>query len=115
MKVLGLSRNYTDEQAAELRKAGVNVLTQGADGSIRIGPGGGITLNRRSASVTRDLIDLTQHVKGLQEDVIDQMTQNGLSPATEVRLQWHGDALFAVTSPPTGAIDLSGLLRIPPL
>ena len=52
MEVLGLRRNYTDEEVLKLRKVGINALTQEADGSVRLGPGGGITPNGKSMSVT---------------------------------------------------------------
>jgi hypothetical protein len=115
MKVVGLSRNYTDEEAATLRKAGVNVITQGADGSLRMGMGGGVTTSGQSLSVTRDLIKLEDHAKRLQEDVIANMTRQGLLPDAEVRIEWRGNVPYAVTVPPGLEIDLSGNLCIPPL
>ncbi|MGB8900000.1 MAG: hypothetical protein WCC90_12555, partial [Methylocella sp.] len=85
MKVRGLRRNFTDEEEAILRKAGVNVITHGADGSLRMGPGGGVTFGGKSLSATSDLIKLEDSVKVLQEDVIDNMTRKGASRDAEVR------------------------------
>lgn len=115
MKVLGLRHDYTDEKAAKLRKAGVNVLTQGADGSVRAGPGGGITTNGKSISTTRDVIKIEDYVEDLQNEVIVEMMRQGPPPGACVKVEWRGDTPFAVTIPAALEINLSGRLTLPPL
>ena len=115
MRALGLTHQYTDEEAAELRRAGINVITQGADGSVRMGPGGGVTTSGNSIAVTRELIALKRHLEVLQKDVIDAMSGKGASPHAEVRIDWRGDVPFAVTVPPALEVDLGGCLSVPPL
>jgi hypothetical protein len=115
MKVVGLRHNYTDEEVEKLRKAGINAITQGADGSIHTGLGGGITANGKSLSVTRDLIAIEKHVKDLQKDVIEDLMREGAPIDTELRIEWRGDVPFAVTIPPGLEINLGGCLSFPPL
>ena len=67
LKPMGLSRTYTDAGAATLRKHGINALTEGPDGSIRMGPGGGVTTDGGSLSVSRELIKIERYVERLSK------------------------------------------------
>ena len=119
MKVLELRHNYTGEEAAALRAAGINVLRQLPDGTIYIPMGGGITINRKSMTVTRKAIGLADFVKELQSEVMDaiqvKVSGAGLPTDTKVRLEWRDNIPFAVTDPPAFEIDLTTRLSIPPL
>lgn len=115
MKVSGLRHHYTDEEAAQLRKAGVNVITQGPDGSLRIGPGGGVATSGQSMAVTRDLINLEKHIKVIQEEIIDRLNRDGKVRNADLSIQWRGDVPFVVSTPPVVEINLEGLLNIPSL
>jgi hypothetical protein len=115
LKPIGLSRNYTDDEVATLRKHGINTLTQGADGSIRAGLGGGLTTDGGSLSVTRELIKIEKYLTRLEQDVLDEMSRNGTPQNAEVRIEWRGDTPFAVTIPAGAEINLSDRLSFPPL
>src|SRR5690606_35962223 len=44
----GLRHSYTDEELAQLRKAGINAPTQRSNGTVHFSPGGGITTSGNS-------------------------------------------------------------------
>lgn len=119
MTVLGLRRNYTEAEAAQLRKNNINVLQQRPDGTIHLGPGGGMSTNGKSMSATTDAIKLEKHVNELQAQVIAALEAKvaaaGLPSDTLIRLEWRGDVPFAVTVPAGCELDLSNQLVIPPL
>ncbi|MDD2859684.1 MAG: hypothetical protein PHI71_01275 [Acidiphilium sp.] len=116
---LGLSHNYTEEEAAKLRSAGINVIQQRPDGTIHLGMGGGVTTNCRSMAATLDAIGLVQFVDNLQDEVLTMLaTKLSTAPLltnTDVRLEWRSDEPFVVTDQPAFEINLTGKLAIPPL
>jgi hypothetical protein len=119
MKVLGLRHSYTDEEQAQLRKNNINVIQQRPDGTVHLGIGGGIATDGSSISATRDAMKLTDHVGGLQKQVVHELQKKvvagDLPPEAEVRLDWRAHGPFAVTSPAAFEIDLTKALAIPPL
>ena len=119
MRVIGLSHNYTDEQAARMRSAGINVLRQRPDGTIHIGMGGGVTTNGKSLAATRDAIGLADFAQNIQDKLTEMLEGKvlaaGLPSDTTVRLEWRGDIPFVVSDPPAFEIDLTKTLSVPPL
>jgi hypothetical protein len=117
--VLGLRHNYTEAEAAQLRKNNINVLQQRPNGTIHFGPGGGMGTNGKSLSATTDAIRLEKHVKELQAQAIAtlkaKVATTGLPADTLIRVEWRGDVPFAVSVPAGCELDLSKRLAIPPL
>ena len=119
MRVIGLRHNYTEAEAAELRKAGVNTLVQRADGGIQIGMGGGINAAGGSVTARREADKFLVAIEKVQEQVVTALAPrvaNGDIPAdAPVHLVWDGDAIYAVPEPPVVKVNLTGRLVIPPL
>jgi len=65
IEVLGLNVSYADAEVATLRMEGINALTQRPDGTIHIGPGGGVTLGGKSEKVAHGVAK----IKGLCDQV----------------------------------------------
>ncbi|MDP2359025.1 MAG: hypothetical protein Q8M31_23610 [Beijerinckiaceae bacterium] len=114
-EVLGLSRTYTDDEAAILRANGINVLTTGKDGSVRLGPGGGVTGLGTSLVATRDAIKLERHIKEMQQEAIEGLEAVGADDSVRVRLEWREDKPYIVTDPPGLDQEVTEVLSIPPL
>jgi len=119
MKVLGLRHSYTDEELAVMRKNNINVLQQRTDGTVHMGLGGGIATDGSSISATRHAMNLTNHVKRLQEQVTQELqtkvADGQIRSDAKVRLDWRTDGPVAVTEPAAFEVDLSKALAIPSL
>jgi hypothetical protein len=80
-KVVGLRRNYTDDEVQKLRDAGINALTQTPGGRI-LGPmGGGVNLNKkkgqRSLKVANANIDVRKLLKEFAAEIDSQADDAG--------------------------------------
>lgn len=117
MEVVGLKRNYTDKERAKLRAAGINTISQGPGGTLRLGLGGGIATNNQSLAVTRNLIDIEKHVEAVQEAVLEGLVEAGALEVERVKLEWRANnKTFVVTEPPAPRdMDISGQINFPPL
>lgn len=119
MKVVGLSRNYTDDEAAKFRATGINVLQQRPDGSIQMGLGGGVTLDGSSFLVRREVDRLIVYLEELQllvTDALESMPRAGDLPIdAAVQLIWDREEVFAVPNPPVVKVNLTSKLLIPAL
>lgn len=65
-----LAHSYTDDEHEKLRRADINVATQRPDGTIHMGPGGGITLAGTSIRDMRDLMSARQICSELESAVV---------------------------------------------
>jgi hypothetical protein len=80
-KVVGLRRNYTDDEVQKLRDAGINALTQTPGGRI-LGPmGGGVNLNKKkgqkSLKVAKANIDVRKLLKKFAAEIDCQADDAG--------------------------------------
>lgn len=119
MKILGLSHNYNDEEAALMRSAGINVLQQREDGTVHMGMGGGISANGKSVTVRRDtdrIIVTAQNIENEVNKYLEEKIKAGELPNnSDVRLVFDGSSTFAVTNPPNFKLNMDGSLTIPSL
>ncbi len=94
-QVLGLQHNYTAEEAAKLRAAGINVLQRRSDGSIQIMTGGGIASDLSSVAVRRETDHLLIYLEKLQSELNAELAQrvksSEFSAHIPVRIIWEDD------------------------
>jgi hypothetical protein len=117
---LGLSRNHTEEEAADLRKNNINLAHQRPDGTIHLGMGGLISTIGTSVAASRNADRLVICVQNLQNFIMRDFDQRKLSVANLpsdilVRLEWRAEKVFAVTVPAWLEREVSEHLVIPPL
>ena len=95
---VGLSRNYTDDEIAKLRSAGINVLTQRPDGTIMMGPGGGMTASnqagKKSFKVSRAVDEVIDTLDALETAVRSKLSEKGIADADFKLFESDGN-LFA--------------------
>ncbi|KRB49790.1 hypothetical protein ASE04_14350 [Rhizobium sp. Root708] len=119
LRILGLRHNYTDDEVEMLRKAGINALTQRPDGTIHVGPGGGVTTDGKSGKVSREVTTikgLCERVERDLKDLLAPMLASGeLSSPVTLQLQQRGADTFAVVDGNRGEFDLGRRLFVPPL
>ena len=119
MTILGLRHNYTDAEVETLRKAGINALTQRPDGTIHVGPGGGVTTNGKSGKVAREVADIKGLCDRLERDLKQRLAPmlatGGLSPPITLDLEQRSTETFAVVDGSRGEFDLGQQLFVPPL
>jgi hypothetical protein len=81
--VLGLSRNHSDEELAKLRSVGANVLTQRPDGTIMMGPGGGMTASnqagKKSFMVSRAVDQVIITLEKMESAVRSKLSEAGIT------------------------------------
>ena len=118
-EILGLRHNYTDDEVATLRKAGINAITQRPDGTIHVGPGGGVTLSGNSGKVARELAaikDLCNRVEcELKAMLAPMLTSGELKAPLTLHLEQRGTDTLAVMVGKRGEFDLRRQLFVPPL
>ncbi|MEX0997803.1 MAG: hypothetical protein WDZ45_12195 [Flavobacteriaceae bacterium] len=69
--IVGLEKNFNDQEIADLRKANINVLVEISPGNIVINPGGGIAASGDSMDAVRKHIDNKKELKKLEKTIID--------------------------------------------
>lgn len=103
----GLAVNYTDNEVQQLRNAGINAITQRRDGSIMMGPGGGVNLNRKkgqkSTKVAKENIDVRKVLQDAEDALNEQAVKAGIPNGHEVHLVEENGQLIVK--------DASGALR----
>ena len=86
----GLAVNYTDNEVQQLRNAGISPITQRTDGTIMMGPGGGVNLNRKkgqkSAKVANANIDVREVLQDAEDTLNEQAVKAGVPNGHEVQL-----------------------------
>lgn len=119
MKIIGLAHNYTDEDVEKLRKAGINALTQRPDGTIHLGPGGGVTTNGKSGVVAREVTAIKRLCdeveRGLHHMLSPMLASGELVAPITLRLEQRGVKMFAVLDGDRGELDLGQRLYVPPI
>jgi len=119
MKVLGLRHNYADDEVETLRRAGINVLTQRPDGTIHVGPGGGVTTSGKSGKVAREVATIKELCNRVERDLKAMLApilaSGELTPSVTLRLEQRGADTFAVVNGNRGEFDLGRRLFVPPL
>lgn len=90
MKVVGMQRNYTDQEVQQLRDNGINALTMTPDGKL-LGPvGGGVNLNKKkgqkSLKVAKANIDVRKMLKELGAAIDEKAEEAGVPDGHAVRL-----------------------------
>lgn len=96
---IGLQHSLDDSEHEELRKSGINVLTQRPDGKIHMGPGGGVALDGSSMKVTNEIIEtrkLCARIEKYLKDTVRKMIDSGqISPPVSLRLGYRGCKSYA--------------------
>ena len=99
MKVLGLRREYTDEEVQKLRDNGINALTMTPSGNILAPMGGGVNLNRKkgqkSIKVAKANIELRELLKEVAVTIEEEANKAGVPDGLAARLiEEHGQLLI---------------------
>lgn len=119
MKVLGLRHNYNDSEVETLRKAGINAITQRPDGTIHVGPGGGVTTNGKSGKVAREVAAIKSLCDRLERDLraalAPMLASGALAVPVTLRLEQRGPDTFVVIDGSRGEFNLDRQLFVPPL
>ncbi len=119
MKVIGLTHAYTDAEVETLRKAGINALTQRSDGTIHVGPGGGVTTNGKSGKVAREVAAIKGSCNRLESELratlASMLASGALARPVTVHLAQRGHETFAVIDGNRGDFDIHRQLNVPPL
>ena len=118
-EITGLSRIYTDSDVEILRKAGINAITQRPDGTIHVPPGGGVTSDRTSGKVAREVADINGLCRKLEANIetaiVPRLISGELQPPVVVQLEQRDTKTFAVLDGGRGEYELHGFLQVPPL
>ena len=119
IEILGLRHNYTDDDVAKLRKAGINAITKRPDGTIHVGPGGGVTLNGKSGKVAHEVAAIKglcdRMERELKATLAPMLASGELMAQVTLRLEQRGTDTFAVVDGNRGEFDLQRRLFVPPL
>lgn len=115
--IVDVAVSYSDEEVAALRKNGVNVLTKRPDGTIHVGPGGGMASDGTSGATVRDLLRITRFIAEYETTVVSDFTnaipKSMVNAGGLVTLKWRGGRAYAACG--TYELDLLGNLAVPPL
>lgn len=116
---LMLAHSYTDDEHDRLRRAEINVVTQRPDGTIHMGPGGGITLAGTSIRDMRDLMSARQFCSKLESAVVEEvrklLDEGKLTTPVRLELKFvDRDAHIDVDGSGV-AFDVSELITVPAL
>lgn len=119
IKNVQLTQTYTDEEIERMRKAGINVLTQRPDGTVHVGPGGGVTTAKTSGQVARDMAAIRRLCNKLERsltaDINSLIAAGTLSAPVSVKLEQRQDRTYAVVGGGQYQSDLNQQLLVPPL
>jgi hypothetical protein len=66
---IGLEKNFSDEEIADLRKANINVLVEISPGNIVINPGGGVSASGDSMDAVNKHMDNKENLKNLENEI----------------------------------------------
>jgi hypothetical protein len=116
MKILGLAHNYTDAEVDTLRKAGINALTQRPDGTIHVGPGGGVTTSGKSGKVAREVAAIKAQCNQVESELkgklAPMLASGAVTPPVTLRLEQRGTDTFAVVDAGRGEFNLGRQLFV---
>lgn len=116
---LGLRHDYTADEVADMRAAGINVPQRRSDGSIQIMMGGGIAGDQSSVAVRRAtdslLIYLEELKRELKAELVRHVKSGKFSGDVPVRIIWRDDPPPATSSLPIIDFYISDLVDIPSL
>ncbi|MBN9661519.1 MAG: hypothetical protein J0H49_25210 [Acidobacteria bacterium] len=119
MKVIALQNNNTDLEIETLRKAGINSLTQRPDGTIHVGPGGGVTTSGKSGKVALEVTKIkrlcSQTEDALKVKLAPMLASGALTPPVTLCLVQMGTEAFAVIDGGRIKFKLGDDLFVPPL
>lgn len=117
--VLEMKLEFTTADIKYLRKTNVNVLTKRPDGTIHVGPGGGLTcagastkVSIKAAVIKSACNQVEREVRSVLANRPDFTKRNG---TLTVRLEQHDGDTFAVPDDGSPAINLHSRLRVFPL
>ena len=116
INAIGLPQSFDDSEHQKLRNADINVLTQRLDGTIHMGPGGGVALDGSSMKVTMDIIktrELCANREKYLKDTVRRMIDSGqLSSPVSLRLGYRNCESFAEIEGSRDAIPLNENLYV---
>jgi len=114
-----LAHSYTDDEHEELRRADINVVTQRPDGTIHMGPGGGVTLAGTSIRDMHDLMSVRQLCSKLESTVADEVRkivdEGKLEAPARLELRFVDWGAYINVDGVTVAFDVSKHITVPEL
>ena len=110
---------YTEDEHEQLRRADINVVTQRPDGTIHMGPGGGITLAGTSIKDMRDLMSARQFCSDLESTVaveVRKLVDEGtLTAPVRLKLRFVDRGAYIDADGDEGMFDVSEYITVPVL
>ena len=114
-----LAHSYTDDEHEQLRRADINVVTQRPDGTIHMGPGGGVTLAGSSIMDMRGLMNARQLCSQLESSVADEvrkMVDEGeMTAPVRLELKFVDRGAYVDVDSGAGTFDVSEHVTVPAL
>ena len=113
--------NASDEDIKKLRAAGVNAITQRADGTIHVPPGGGIATDGTGVAVMNDVISLRRlcdHFEQLANQKLPDLLQEAdrqcvkMTPPFRFHLKMEAGRTLAVEEKTQAFFDFGPELTI---
>jgi hypothetical protein len=109
-------RPHSDDEVAELRKVGMLVPHTLSDGTTYAGPGGGVTLDKRSLAVGRAAMRYMKSVLDLEKRVLSEINKRASVPGGLVTLVWDDKGVPSAIDWRSGiSIPLKGRIDLPAL
>lgn len=109
LKPQGLAVRYSDSDVQKLRNAGINTITKRPDGTIMMGPGGGVNLKKKkgekSSKVAIANIEIRKTLQEMEVVLNEQALKIGVPNGHEVHLVEENGQLIVR--------DAAGTLRAP--
>lgn len=114
-----LACSFTEDEHERLRREGINVVTQRPDGTIHIGPGGGITSAGTSVVDMRDLMSarrLCSELESTVETEVKKLVQKGkLTAPVRLQLRFVDSGAYVDVLGHQGKFEVSECITVPPL
>lgn len=115
LKPHALAVTYTDSEVQQLRNNGINVITQRPDGSIMMGPGGGVNLKRKrgkkGAKVMKANIDVRKELRDAENALNEQARKASVPHGHEVHLVEENDQLVVKDASGSFRAELPQIVR----
>lgn len=116
---VSLAHSYTDDEHEQLREADINAITQRPDGTIHMGPGGGVTLAGTSVKDMLDLMKARKFCSQLESSVaveVGKMVDEGkMAAPVRLELRFMDGGAYVDVGGGAGTIDVSEQITVPVL
>lgn len=101
LQIVGVEQTHSDEDYARLRKAGINLLTQRADGTVHMPIGGGMSSSGINSLVVRECSRLQLQCRQVDDELkrqVNLLVAQGKCAAASLNFRWDviDDHLVAI-------------------